>query len=174
MSERSNSNTRQLGPLFAASTYVSFRCSVLRPCSLVQPDISVVDQVTIHSFLCPHRPPMLDLTSFLEWNTEFDLYYNFTVAVSSYVVRSFSCFSASIAGRSNAANFWRRLLFILASDLPLGVSSSSSPSLEARRFLPVHQSVGQVISCSGKITRPLVGIYGEVLEALYLILVFFK
>jgi len=34
--------------------------------------------------------------------------------------------------------------------LPLGVSSSS-PSLEARRLLPVHLSVGQAINCSGKV-----------------------
>ena len=67
----------------------------------------------------------------------------------------------------------KRHLFFLATDLPLGVSSFS-PSLEARRLLPVHLSVGQAISCSGKVMRPLAGIYGEVLEALYLVLVFFK
>ena len=59
----------------------------------------------------------------------------------------------------------------IATDLPLGVSSSS-PSLEARPLLPVHQSVGQVISSSSKVVRPLAGIYGDVSEALYPILVF--
>jgi len=58
-----------------------------------------------------------------------------------------------------------------ASDLALGVLSSS-PSLEARRLLPVHQSVGQVICCSGEVVRPLAGIYGDVSETLYTVLVF--
>ena len=59
----------------------------------------------------------------------------------------------------------------VATDLFLGVSSSS-PSLEARRLLPVHRSVGQVISCSGKVMTSLAGIYGDVSEALYHVLVF--
>ena len=59
---------------------------------------------------------------------------------------------------------------IHATDLPL-VVTSSSPSLEERRLLPVHQSVGQVINCSGKVMRSLVGIYGDVSEVLYPFLV---
>ena len=59
----------------------------------------------------------------------------------------------------------------LATDLPLGVTSSS-PSLEERRLLTVHKSVGQVISCSGKVMRSLVEIYGDVSEVLYPVLVF--
>jgi len=58
-----------------------------------------------------------------------------------------------------------------ATDLPLGVTSSS-PSLEERRLLPVHQSVGQIVSCSGKVMRSLAGIYGDVSEALYPVLFF--
>jgi len=59
----------------------------------------------------------------------------------------------------------------VATDLLLGVLSSS-PSLEACWLLPVHQSVGQVISCRSKVMRPLAGIYGDVSEALYPVLVF--
>jgi len=66
--------------------------------------------------------------------------------------------------------FMHRNLYYSATDLPLGVTSS--PSLEERRLLPVHQSIGQVISCSGKVMRSLVGIYGDVSEALYPVLVF--
>jgi len=57
----------------------------------------------------------------------------------------------------------RHVVLHLATDLPLGVTSSSSPSLEERRLLPVHQSVGQVISCSGKVMRSVAGIFGDVL-----------
>ena len=59
---------------------------------------------------------------------------------------------------------------LLATDLPLGVTSSSL-SQEETRLLLVHQSVEQVISCSGKVMRSLVGIYGDVSEVLYPVLV---
>jgi len=61
--------------------------------------------------------------------------------------------------------------FLLTTNLPLGVSSSS-PSLEARRLLPVHLSVGQAISCSVKVMRSLAAIYEDVLQTLYPLLVF--
>ena len=61
-------------------------------------------------------------------------------------------------------------VFGFATDLPL-VVTSSSPSLEERRLLPFHQSVGQAISYSGKVMRSLVGIYGDVSEVMYPFLV---
>jgi len=115
---------------------------------------------------------MLDLTSFSELYPECVLYYKFTVAVSSYVARRFGCFTVSVAGRSNAARCRRHLFSYLATDLPVGVTSCS-PSLKERWLLPVHQSVGQVISCSGKVMRTLAGIYGDVSEVLYPVLVFY-
>jgi len=117
LSECSYSNPRLLGPLFAASTYVSLRCSVLRPSSLVPPNFSVVDRGTIHNFLCPHRPPMLDLTSFSELYPECFLFYKFTVAVSSYVARHFGCFIVSVVGRSNAPR-WAPFFYFLSCNRP--------------------------------------------------------
>ena len=81
---------------------VSLRCSLLLPSCSPTPDFSVVDLGTLFSFLCPHRPPVhVQISQSL-------------IAVK--VARSFGCFTASTAGRSDAPRCRRH--FLLLSNRP--------------------------------------------------------
>jgi hypothetical protein len=110
-----------LGPLFAASTYVSLRCSVV---SFLLGSAGLRCGRSGHdcNFLCPHRPPILALTSFLEVVTWISFVKILQSLMAVNVARRFGCFTGFTAGRSDAPRC-RRHFF--TTDLPADISFSS-------------------------------------------------